>query len=1630
MSDPTSGAPIVLTPHPITLEGQRHMVAALEDGEKLGGFLRRVVPNWTDDAWEVRINGVIVPHEVLERVRPKDTALIEVRGIVKKQVLAIVAIAALAYFTMGAGATWAAGLGAVGSSLAYTVAFAAGSALINKVLMPKPSAPAAITADPVYSVGLANNTARPYEPLPLLLGTTRITPDLASAPYTWFEGDDQYLGMVLTPGVNVHSIGDIYNGDTLLSSYEGVTVYLSGFGGHPDQDIPLYSNADTVDGGELDREGTWVERTTPADTVRVQINIEYVLGDVTSKGKPYNNKETIAVEYRATGAPSWSPLTSRTVVNNNYKQTKRLTISSDLPAGQYDIRVHRLGLDTNARNSVADFSWNTMTSVQADDTDYTGIQRIGIKIKATGQLNGALNSIRMVANSIPVPVWDGLGWTTEQTSNPGAHLLAYARGLYDSNGRLLLGIGLSDSMIDIEGLKAFMVHCGSNGYTYDAYIKDQRNHLEMCDAIALAGFGQVSWAGGKFGAVWADSAQPLTGVVNMATMKKSSFQVDYTLANAADGIEYSYVDAATWETKTLRVEAPGVAIMQNPARISGEGITSEAHAAKMARYHLGQSLYQHKDISYSTDLEHLTYRRMSLLSLSHDMTQWGYGGRVMAASIDGSDIVTLTLDEPVPAPDSGTAYVGLRIPGEGAYRVFEVASFVGETDTLTLAEAWPGDAALPGDDADNPAHDTLWTYDFKATPGLRVRVVQIEPETGMTGGRIVVVPESAEFWEYVETGAYTPPSNTSLLQSRPELSDLIIDEFQTVQGDTVFTELQATFTVTGKMAYCTAHIAQQLDGEWTDLEKVAESRTGSIRFRIPSAGVYQVVIRPYDDNGIVGGVVSTTYTTEGADIAPPMFENFSVTALAGGVRKYTWSYDSEETVQPADLAGAEIRYLSGTHATPDWESMTPVGDDGYHTAAFEAVVPAAGTWTFACRARNTSGALGAAKVITTTLTGNLGEQLVSITDEQVALQAAIDAEAASRVSGDAAAEAAAAAAQAHSEAVAAQVADITGADDWSGSETYPIGDLVKYGSGLYRALTENTNKQPDTNPSDWQYIGNYSSLGEATAAAVSMSTVNASDIASEAAQLDAVQARMPGGSEVLATSAEVASEASARAAADSALASDISTVSASAAANEAAIIAEESARVSETGALATDITTLQTTVGDQSSSITQLAMVQAGTAGVDLRNRSFEDDSGWHSSTSGTGGLPSGVTYNTAAAKSGARVLRFSGVSTVAYNAGRTSVRVGEKISLGMFPRKIGSAPSAGARIRFGCRGYDLDGNYVSGSSSAPVNVLMDDRSFAFQDDPDTGIYTVPDGVSEIGYHLQTTDLASGAIAVDDVFVERLSTSDERSRAIVGMYLDVNDKIAGYRTENDGTTSAFDILADVFRVTGGSTEGMEWRDGYLRVYGSGYQRIIGSDFGVSGQELVDYFGPNVGAASASKANAVMWMDKSGDAYWGGSLSAGVLYNSNTASFIGNGTGTLGPFGTNGGSKSVVVSMQVNASGWLAGDVASTYDGQSISATVTVERSTNGGSSWTSIGSFVVSGSKSATYEASESATSISYGMSGSTTITDTNASTSDFMYRAVVSGASNYPMTLRVNPASGTPTTQGTQRLTIASTEE
>lgn len=128
-------APALITPHPVTLDGQRHEV--LNVGETVQQFLDRVMADADHEMAEVHLNGTLVPRTMWARVKPKASAILEVRGTVGKQALYIVAMIALTYFTFGAGTVAGFSIGtstAFGTFVAQAAVYAVGPARGGRVI--------------------------------------------------------------------------------------------------------------------------------------------------------------------------------------------------------------------------------------------------------------------------------------------------------------------------------------------------------------------------------------------------------------------------------------------------------------------------------------------------------------------------------------------------------------------------------------------------------------------------------------------------------------------------------------------------------------------------------------------------------------------------------------------------------------------------------------------------------------------------------------------------------------------------------------------------------------------------------------------------------------------------------------------------------------------------------------------------------------------------------------------------------------------------------------------------------------------------------------------------------------------------------------------------------------------------------------------------------------------------------------------------------------------------------------------------------------------------------------------------------------------------------------------------------
>lgn len=962
---PATAAPdttLVVTPHPVLLDGQRTAQAALVPGESLASFLARqgVLPG---EQWRVTIAGAQVPEAMWRHIRPKAGQVIEALRVPEKEAFRLLATIAIIYLSVQFGPQVGGAFGLTGqaASIAGSVIInTVGNLVLNKLLPPsvaKQSTQKA--AETTYSLSGGRNRARPFEPMALVLGEPYCVPDLAAQPYTYFAGGELFLWQLFHAGINCGAVHTLRIGQTAVGNYQDVTLSRAGFMADNTGLPALAASVDTVAGGLLDaptEDGPPVVRTSSAGTIALAVDIEASLFVVNRDGNYASLGLRFGLEYRLLGSSTWLPFDesvpangSQIIIYNASTKPVRLTYMRQVPAGQYEVRAWKGTVNASTTDRQNTLQWSTLKSYQQDTADYAGQARVGVQIRASGQLNGAIDELNWQAVAQPMPYWNGAAWVTATSRatglcNPGAQFLALARGLYDVNGRLLAGLGLPDEEIEIEQLKLFMLRCAAKGFEFDLFLQDNISIDELLDNICAAGMGAKSWHTGKLGVIWYAEDQVVEHVQNMGSMKLKSFSVDYDTLDTADEIEFQYFDRErdnTWQS--IRVLAPGVTAPTSTARQQLRGVSTEAHAAVLARFSMAQNVYQRKTVSFATDLEHLVFRRGTLMAISHDLTQWGYGGRLRAASRGAGDIVTLTLDELVPSivPAAGTGrHIALRLPGESSYRLFGVAAFTGPSRTLTLTTAWPAGVPLPGEAADNPAMDTLWIYDFKAAPGQRLRVAEVAPEGNLAGARAALVPEGPEFWNYVWTGDYTPPPNNSLLvQDLPVVSALQVTVQRLRQGDTWVIELTVTFDVSGNLGSVQLWAAPVGNA----LERIGGDIRGTRASLVVQPGqAYAIEVRPFDTLGRAGTKGSTTYTVAGG--APTTVQGLTLAVMPRGVVA-NWGV-------PEDLAGVDWA-ATVLRTGASWAAGAPVfdGKANSHNLGWLAT----GTTTLWAVNRNTAG---------------------------------------------------------------------------------------------------------------------------------------------------------------------------------------------------------------------------------------------------------------------------------------------------------------------------------------------------------------------------------------------------------------------------------------------------------------------------------------------------------------------------------------------------------------------------------------------------------------------------------------------------------------------------------------------------
>jgi hypothetical protein len=330
-------------------------------------------------------------------------------------------------------------------------------------------------------------------------------------------------------------------------------------------------------------------------------------------------------------------------------------------------------------------------------TDYSGFQNHGA---ITGATWGT-------------PSWTSPTWLPRKTSNPAWLFLWLARGKRISGRRAFGGL-LPDSRIDLDNVKDFGAWCDAKTLTFNAVHDRDLGTGELLHLIAHTGRGASTWASGRLGVVWDAENQPAVAVFGLGNIKRNSFAVQYLTGKIADEIVVRFVNPANdWLEETVRRTVPGVTNPERPVEYPLFGATNENMAGRAANLLAAQQVHRLRRISWECDLEAAPVQRGNVVVLSHDLTQWGYSGRIVAGRLVTNRLLhTEAFDNAVWSKELGcTVTPNTDIAPDGTLTA-DTINFSGTDDNrveqVTVTPAADGSFAFP-----------IW---LKGTPGATINI--------------------------------------------------------------------------------------------------------------------------------------------------------------------------------------------------------------------------------------------------------------------------------------------------------------------------------------------------------------------------------------------------------------------------------------------------------------------------------------------------------------------------------------------------------------------------------------------------------------------------------------------------------------------------------------------------------------------------------------------------------------------------------------------------------------------------------------------------------------------------------------------------------------------------------------------
>ncbi|MDR2160518.1 MAG: hypothetical protein LBP23_10675, partial [Treponema sp.] len=632
---------------------------------------------------------------------------------------------ALVGFIVAATVGWT-GIGAsIGIALIGTgLGMLAGGGALYNLDIPKFKNRETPEADP--SIRGGRNQMRQHGRIPVLFGRHRFFPDLAATPYTEIQGNSQYYTQLFCGGyrdcvidtgsfklgeTNLIEFSQSKNINTILSLADPLVKMEILQNGQASSLYPKCVNEQMINAilKKEDDEGHSgaIIRSTPDKTDGINVDIFFYNG--LGKYDNENNLGQASVEVKVSYKPESAAdsayellgyFTSATedspqgnTITESELKTKRYQVTrSGLEPGRYTVKVERLTDDSEDTKVVDTVYVGSIRSFKSAPPIRAVRQKeltiIALKVRATDQLNGAVDAFNYIATA-NFPAYDNSGGTGPlrwsagaQTRNPAAALL------YALKGRACQQ-PVDDADIDYPALERFYSWCETHAYYCDAYLAEPVTVSELFRMIGATARAEILRLDSRISVVQ-DVERP--SPVQLLTPKNTiSYSETMLVADVPDAIALGFVDpeGGYAENEVVVYNTPSGNRVSEPEvtqKINLWGVTDSGQARRIGMYNYGCMKNRPFVRTIEMDIEYLVCNKGDWIQYAGDIALAGSTqGRITAVLNSGGLCTGFYTDEPV-VMDAGKTY-GVRIRrADGSIILEPVLFFNDPQDKILFAE--------------------------------------------------------------------------------------------------------------------------------------------------------------------------------------------------------------------------------------------------------------------------------------------------------------------------------------------------------------------------------------------------------------------------------------------------------------------------------------------------------------------------------------------------------------------------------------------------------------------------------------------------------------------------------------------------------------------------------------------------------------------------------------------------------------------------------------------------------------------------------------------------------------------------------------------------------------------------------